>query len=61
MAIVGIFVSKLADYLVEKQVFFEAEQSESKMHSTIDMNEIKYKFYTDTNEIKIRFTRLLYL
>jgi hypothetical protein len=42
MAIVGIFVSKLANYLVEKQVLFEAEQSESKMLSTINMNEIKY-------------------
>jgi hypothetical protein len=46
MAIVGIFISKLADYLpnsdylVEKRVF-EAEQSESKMFSTIDRNMIQ--------------------
>ena len=39
MAIVGIFISKLADYLVEKQMFFKAEQSESKMLSTIDIYE----------------------
>jgi len=39
MAIVGVFISKLADYLVEKQMFFKAEQSESKMLSTIDIYE----------------------
>jgi potassium channel subfamily K len=45
MAIVGIFISKLADYLVEKQeVFFKAPQGEAKMLSAVDTNKIKYKF-----------------
>jgi len=47
MAIVGIFISKLADYLVEKQeVFFKAPQGEAKMLSAVDTNKIKYKFCT---------------
>jgi len=47
MAIVGVFISKLADYLVEKQeVFFKAPQGEAKMLSAVDTNKIKYKFCT---------------
>ncbi|KAF0915507.1 hypothetical protein E2562_036545 [Oryza meyeriana var. granulata] len=54
MAIVALFVSKVADYLVEKQevLFFKAlhmnmKGGEAKMLRAIETNRAKYKFYTN--------------
>uniref|UniRef100_A0A0E0GTW5 EF-hand domain-containing protein n=2 Tax=Oryza nivara TaxID=4536 RepID=A0A0E0GTW5_ORYNI len=54
MAVVALFVSKVADYLVEKQevLFFKAlhtnlKGGETKMLRAIETNRIKYKFYTN--------------
>ncbi|XP_006650599.1 two pore potassium channel a isoform X1 [Oryza brachyantha] len=54
MAVVALFVSKVADYLVEKQevLFFRAlhtnmKGGEAKMLRAIETNRIKYKFYTN--------------
>ncbi|XP_062214562.1 two pore potassium channel a-like [Phragmites australis] len=53
MAIIALFVSKSADYLVEKQevLFFKAlhmnmKAGEAKMFRAIEKNRVKYKFYT---------------
>lgn len=53
MAIIALFISKAADYLVEKQevLFFKAlhmnmKGSEAKMLGAMETNRIKYKFYT---------------
>ncbi|KAL6894042.1 hypothetical protein ACP4OV_008140 [Aristida adscensionis] len=53
MAIIALFISKSADYLVEKQevLFFKAllmnmKGSEAKMLREMEANRIKYKFYT---------------
>lgn len=53
MAIIALFVSKSADYLVEKQevLFFKAlhmnmKCGEAKMLRQIETNKTKYKFYT---------------
>jgi len=53
MAIIALFISKAADYLVEKQevVFFKAlhmnmKGSKAKMLRAMETNRIKYKFYT---------------
>lgn len=53
MAIIALFVSKAADYLVEKQevLFFKAlhmdmKSNEAKMLRQIETNKTKYKFYT---------------
>ncbi|KAL5209388.1 hypothetical protein ABZP36_005011 [Zizania latifolia] len=54
MAIIALFVSKSADYLVEKQevLFFKAlhmnmKGGEAKMLRAIETNRTKYKFYTN--------------
>ncbi|KAM0929512.1 hypothetical protein ACQ4PT_001574 [Festuca glaucescens] len=53
MAVIALFVSKAADYLVEKQevLFYKAlhmnmKSSEAKMLRRIEMNKTQYKFYT---------------
>ncbi|PAN44976.1 hypothetical protein PAHAL_9G085300 [Panicum hallii] len=53
MAIIALFISKAADYLVEKQevLFFKAlhmnmKGGEAKMLKAMETNRIKYKFYT---------------
>ena len=53
MAIIALFISKAADYLVEKQevLFFKAlhmnmKGSKAKMLRAMETNRIKYKFYT---------------
>ncbi|KAF8775621.1 hypothetical protein HU200_004399 [Digitaria exilis] len=47
VAIVGTYLSKLADHMVEKQeVFFKATQSEAKLLSLYDTSRVKYKLYT---------------
>ncbi|KAF8709790.1 hypothetical protein HU200_029499 [Digitaria exilis] len=47
VAIVGTYLSKLADHMIEKQeVFFKATQSEANMLSLCDTSRIKYKLYT---------------
>ncbi|TVU44979.1 hypothetical protein EJB05_04445, partial [Eragrostis curvula] len=53
MAIIALFISRAADYLVEKQelLFFKAlhmnmKGGEAKMLRTMEANRIKYKFYT---------------
>jgi potassium channel subfamily K len=53
MAVTALFVSKAADYLVEKQevLFYKAlhmdmKSSEAKMLRQIETNKTKYKFYT---------------
>lgn len=54
MAIIALFVSKSADYLIEKQevLFFKAlhmntKGGEAKLLRAIETNRIKYKFYTN--------------
>ncbi|KAK3149316.1 hypothetical protein QOZ80_3AG0215730 [Eleusine coracana subsp. coracana] len=53
MAIIALFISRAADYLVEKQemLFFKAlhmnmQGAEAKMLKAMEANRIKYKFYT---------------
>jgi potassium channel subfamily K len=53
MGVIALFVSKAADYLVEKQevLFYKAlhmnmKSGEAKMLRRIEMNKTKYKFYT---------------
>ncbi|KAK3146051.1 hypothetical protein QOZ80_3BG0260860 [Eleusine coracana subsp. coracana] len=53
MAIIALFISRAADYLVEKQemFFFKAlhmnmQGAEAKMLRAMEANRIKYKFYT---------------
>ncbi|WOK98369.1 two pore potassium channel a [Canna indica] len=55
MAIVGMLLSRAADYLVEKQEFLlfkalhiRSKDGEAHMLRTIETNRVKYKFYTST-------------